>query len=140
MAWIKKNGLGILLCLAIAVPSWLLGKQFPVIGGAVIAILAGMVVTLFLKNKEKVDSGIRFVSKKVLQWAVILLGFGLNLNVVLQTGKTVPAHYPLHHYHLAGDCMGAAQGAAHPRQDLHAGGRGLLYLRRLRHCGHRAGD
>lgn len=87
MAWIKKNGLGILLCLAIAVPSWLLGKRFPVIGGAVIAILAGMVVTLFLKDKAKLEGGIRFVSKKVLQWAVILLGFGLNLNVVLQTGK-----------------------------------------------------
>ena len=26
-------------------------------------------------------------SKKILQWAVILLGFGLNLNVILQTGK-----------------------------------------------------
>ena len=46
MQFIKKNGYGILLCLAIAVPSWFLGKAFPIIGGAVIAILAGMVVTL----------------------------------------------------------------------------------------------
>lgn len=87
MNFIKKNGLGILLCFAIAVPSWFLGKMFPIIGGAVIAILLGMIVTLFLKNKKKLEVGIRFTSKKVLQWAVILLGFGMDLNVVLQTGK-----------------------------------------------------
>lgn len=33
------------------------------------------------------DAGIKFTSKKILQWAVILLGFGLDLNVILQTGK-----------------------------------------------------
>lgn len=87
MKLLQKNGKGLLLCLAIAIPSWLLGKQFPIIGGAVIAIIAGMVVTLFLKNKQPFDSGIKFTSKKVLQWAVILLGFGMNLTVVLQTGR-----------------------------------------------------
>lgn len=87
MDFMKKNGKGILLALAIAVPSWFLGKMFPIIGGAVIAILLGMIVTLFIKDKSHVESGIKFTSKKVLQWAVILLGFGLNLNVILQTGK-----------------------------------------------------
>ncbi len=85
--FITKNWKGILLCLFIAVPSWLLGKRFPIIGGAVIAIIAGMIVTLFLRNKEPFESGIKFTSKKVLQWAVILLGFGMNLTVILQTGK-----------------------------------------------------
>lgn len=87
MNFIKTNWKGILLCLCIAIPSWFLGKQFPIIGGAVIAILAGMIITLFLKNKAPFESGIKFTSKKILQWAVILLGFGLNLNVILQTGK-----------------------------------------------------
>lgn len=87
MEFMKKNGKGILLCLLIAIPSWLLGKQFPIIGGAVIAILAGMVVTLFIKEKGNLESGIKFTSKKILQWAVVLLGFGLNLNVILETGK-----------------------------------------------------
>ena len=87
MNFIKNNWKGILLCLCIAIPSWFLGKQFPIIGGAVIAILAGMILTLFLKNKTPFESGIKFTSKKILQWAVILLGFGLNLNVILQTGK-----------------------------------------------------
>lgn len=87
MEWIKKNVPGILLCLAIAIPSWFIGTAFPIIGGAVIAILAGMILTLIIKNKTVLDAGIKFTSKKVLQWAVILLGFGMDLNVVLETGK-----------------------------------------------------
>ena len=87
MDFITKNGRGLLLCLVIAVPSWFLGKAFPIIGGAVIAILAGMVVTLFFKEKGAFEAGIKFTSKKILQWAVILLGFGLNLSVILETGR-----------------------------------------------------
>lgn len=87
MNLLRKNGPGILLCLAIAVPSWFLGDVFPIIGGAVIAILAGMLVALFFKDKASYEPGIKIVSKKVLQWAVILLGFGMDLNIVLQTGK-----------------------------------------------------
>lgn len=87
MTFIKNNAPGILLCLAIAIPSWFLGTAFPIVGGAVIAILAGMVLTLIIKNKGILESGIKFTSKKVLQWAVVLLGFGMDLNVVLETGK-----------------------------------------------------
>ncbi len=87
MEWIKKNVPGLLLCIVISIPSWFLGKQFPIVGGAVIAIISGMVITLFLKKKDNLSSGIKFTSKKILQWAVVLLGFGLDLGVVLQTGK-----------------------------------------------------
>lgn len=87
MNFITKNGKGLLLCLIIAIPSWFLGKQFPIIGGPVIAIIAGMIITLFIKDKTNLQPGITFSAKKILQWAVILLGFGLNLNVILQTGK-----------------------------------------------------
>lgn len=83
----KKIWKGLLLCGVIAIPSWLLGKQFPIIGGAVIAIVAGMFIGMVLKDKSSFQAGIKFTSKKILQWAVILLGFGMNLNVVLQTGK-----------------------------------------------------
>ncbi len=87
MSFITKNQKGILICLCIAVPSWFLGNAFPIIGGAVIAIIAGMVITMFIKDKSQLEAGIKFTSKKVLQWAVVLLGFGLNLNVIVQTGK-----------------------------------------------------
>lgn len=87
MNFLKKQGSGILICLIIAIPSWLLGRQFPVIGGAIIAILLGMVFSSLIRKRPALDPGITFVSKKVLQWAVILLGFGLNLTVILKTGK-----------------------------------------------------
>ena len=35
---------GILVCLAIAIPSYLLGKFVPVVGGAIFSILIGMVI------------------------------------------------------------------------------------------------
>lgn len=86
MEFIKKNGKGMLLCLVIAIICWMLGKCFPIIGGPVFAILIGMMLTLFIKDKSQLENGIKYTSKKILQYAVILLGFGLNLQVVLQTG------------------------------------------------------
>lgn len=87
MDFIRKITPGLLICLLIAIPAWFLGKILPVVGGAVIAILSGMLLTLFLKDKSRLEPGIRFVSKKILQYAVILLGFGLNFSVVLQIGR-----------------------------------------------------
>ena len=86
MEFIKKNALGVLICLVIAVPAWLLGQNFEVVGGPVFAILIGMVVALGWKNQGKAKSGITFTSKKILQLAVVLLGFGMNLRSVLQVG------------------------------------------------------
>lgn len=86
MDFLKRILKGLVLCLVIAVPAWFLGKAFPIVGGPVIAIVAGMIVTLFIKDKSSIESGVKYTSKKILQYAVILLGFGLNLNVVVKTG------------------------------------------------------
>ena len=64
MNFLKKNGAGLLLCLAISIPAWFLGKSFPVIGGPVFAILIGMVLTLILKEKEPFTAGITIPPKK----------------------------------------------------------------------------
>ena len=82
----KDRGLGLLLCLCIALPCWLLGRAVPVVGGPVFAILAGMVVALFYRKKRRTQAGIAFTSKKILQYAVILLGFGLNLSEIAKVG------------------------------------------------------
>lgn len=81
----EKNIKGIILCLVISIVSWFLGKQFPIIGGAVIAIIMGMIITLFYHNEET-NAGVTFTSKYILQLAVVLLGFGMNLGVIVQTG------------------------------------------------------
>ena len=67
MNFIKQKGAGILVCLAIAVPSWLLGKIFPIVGGAIFAILLGMILTLFWKEKGRAEAGIKWTSKTILQ-------------------------------------------------------------------------
>lgn len=84
----KELAPGVLLCLALAVPCWLLGKAFPVVGGSVFAILLGMVIALFYRNKAATQAGIAYTSKKILQYAVILLGFGLNLSEIARVGAT----------------------------------------------------
>ena len=38
MIGLKQKWKGLVLCLAIALPSWFLGKIFPIVGGAVIAV------------------------------------------------------------------------------------------------------
>lgn len=85
--FISKNWLGLFICFIIALPSWTLGKKFPVIGGPMIAIISGMIITLFWNDKSEAEKGIKFASKYILQTAVVFLGFGLNLNVILQTGR-----------------------------------------------------
>ncbi len=87
MNFLKTNFKGIIFCILLAIPCDLIGKKFPIVGGAVIAILSGMLIGHFYKDKKSLDSGIRFTSKKILQFAVILLGFGMDLNVVMHTGK-----------------------------------------------------
>lgn len=69
----KKYAPGVLLCLLISAPAWFLGKTFPVVGGPVFAILIGMAMAPFVKGKEAFRPGVAFASKKILQYAVILL-------------------------------------------------------------------
>ena len=87
MEFMRKNYTGILACFGIAVPAWLLGKAFPIIGGPVLSILFGMLIALFWSEKGKAAAGIKWTSKIILQTAVVLLGFGLNLGVIFETGK-----------------------------------------------------
>lgn len=88
MANVKNVAPGIGLCAAIAIPCWFLGEALPVVGGPVFAILIGMVIALWWKQPARgiVQDGIGFTAKKVLQYAVILLGFGLNLAQIAAVG------------------------------------------------------
>ena len=83
-----KNIPGLAVCLALALPCWFVGQRFPIIGAPVFAILAGMAIAVFWKQptRGRVQTGIAFSGKKVLQAAVVLLGFGLNLAQIAQVG------------------------------------------------------
>lgn len=86
MNWIKQNGYGFLLSFIIALISTYLGKQFPIIGGAVFAIIIGILINNTIGKPSKSLKGVTFTSKKILQWAIIVLGAGLSLKQVWKTG------------------------------------------------------
>lgn len=86
MSAVNRHLSGVSICLFIAVAAWFLGRLCPIVGGPVFAILLGMLISFFFQDRSKFQAGINFTSKKILQYAVILLGFGLNLSVVLKIG------------------------------------------------------
>lgn len=86
---------GIVICLVVAAVATFLGNieigavKLDVIGAPVFAILIGMIITLVMPDfasKELFQTGIKFTSKKILQWAVIILGFTLNLATIAKVG------------------------------------------------------
>ena len=76
---------GILICLAIALPAWYLGRLFPIIGGPVFGILFGILLA-FVRRPERFNKGIQYTSKKILQYSIILLGFEMNLFNIIKVG------------------------------------------------------
>ncbi|KAB3530044.1 YeiH family protein [Alkaliphilus serpentinus] len=87
---IKELLPGYSLSLGIALISWHLGKTFTIIGGPVFAILIGMLIALIIKLPSFLKVGIKFSAKKMLQYAIILLGFQMNLfNVIKMGGQSL---------------------------------------------------
>lgn len=86
MKWLKQNTLGILLSFIIALAASYLGKLFPIVGGAVFAIVIGIIINNTAGKPQSTFKGVTFTSKKILQWAIIVLGAGLSLKEVWNTG------------------------------------------------------
>ncbi|NQJ68346.1 YeiH family putative sulfate export transporter [Streptococcus suis] len=84
---VKENARGVVLCLVLALVGQWLGGLFPLVGGPVFALLIGMSLHSYVARKNAFQSGLTFTSKKILQYAVICLGFGLNLSAVLAVGR-----------------------------------------------------
>jgi uncharacterized integral membrane protein (TIGR00698 family) len=77
---------GIALCAAIALVATGLGRLAPVVGAPVFGIVIGVVVAAFLHPGARTDAGAGWSGKYVLQASVVVLGSGLSLSQVLQTG------------------------------------------------------
>ena len=88
MSFLSKNVAGLSVCFIISIISWFLGSFFPVVGAPVFAIFIGMILHPFLTSYKQLDAGLTYSSKKLLQYAVILLGFGLNISQVFAVGKS----------------------------------------------------
>jgi len=80
---------GIILSVGVALLACWLESLLPIhlIGSAVIAMFIGMILNYFLRNTKVFASGQKFTSKKILKFAIILLGLSLNITTILNVGR-----------------------------------------------------
>jgi uncharacterized integral membrane protein (TIGR00698 family) len=76
---------GIGAALVVTVPAWLLGRIVPIVGAPIFAIVGGMALS-FIRRPSIFEEGLAFAGKKVLQYSIVFLGFGLDLGVVAKVG------------------------------------------------------
>ena len=86
---LKKILPGALLSVAVALLACWLESLLPVhlIGSAVIAMFLGMLINHFVPASAALSGGFQFTSKKILKFAIILLGLSLNIRTILEVGK-----------------------------------------------------
>ena len=80
---------GVALSALIAAVACLIESLLPIhiIGAAVMAMFIGMIINSYWSKNARLVPGIKFTSKKLLKFAIILLGLSLNIKVVLNVGK-----------------------------------------------------
>ena len=78
---------GLLLACAPALLAWAGGRAFPLLGGAVLAILLGIALRALWTPGAATKAGIDFTGKYVLQASIVLLGFSLDLGEVARVGR-----------------------------------------------------
>lgn len=86
-AFIQENVPGLLIALVIAVIAYFLGRLVPVVGGPVFGITLGIIIASLWKVPARAGKGVKFTSKYILQLAVILLGFEMNMATVIRVGQ-----------------------------------------------------
>lgn len=79
---------GFVFALCIAFAAKVIEGLLPIhiIGASVIALFAGMIINSFWRPAWAAP-GLKFTSKKILKFAIILLGASLSVNVILSVGK-----------------------------------------------------
>lgn len=84
----KKHLPGIALSLFIAALATLVANWIPgdIIGASVLAIFIGIIVRLIYYNETLFNEGVQFTSKRVLKFAIVLLGASLNFSIIMQVG------------------------------------------------------
>ena len=80
---------GVFLSVCIAALACWLESLLPIhlIGSAVIAMFIGMCLNQYLVKTTVFFAGLKFTSKKLLKFAIILLGLSLNISTILHVGK-----------------------------------------------------
>jgi uncharacterized integral membrane protein (TIGR00698 family) len=77
---------GFALTCALAGVATVIGHLVPVVGPPVVAVVGGMIISIFRTPSTALRPGLRFSSKFVLQGSIVILGTGLSIGQVLHTG------------------------------------------------------
>jgi uncharacterized integral membrane protein (TIGR00698 family) len=88
---LKDRGLfilGVAVCFAVAGLSVLVEKLVPgdLLGASIIALFMGTIINSFF-HPAWIKPALKFTSKRILKFAIILLGASLSVNVILSVGK-----------------------------------------------------
>lgn len=59
----------------------------PLIGSSVIALFIGIGLNYIKKPSKKIEAGLKFTSKKILRFSIILLGSSLSIGTILNVGR-----------------------------------------------------
>lgn len=80
---------GIAVALAIAFVAKIITDNLPIhlISASVVALFIGMIINAIHKPGDTFSPGIKITSKKLLKFAIILLGAGLNITTVMHVGS-----------------------------------------------------
>lgn len=80
---------GIVLPIIVALLACWLESLLPIhlISSAVIAMFIGMFLNQFVRKTDVFATGLKFTSKKILKFAIILLGLSLNITTILHVGQ-----------------------------------------------------
>lgn len=77
---------GIVIALIVAVISKNMATLFPQIGGATIAILFGIVLGNTVFKQSILSKGTKFAESRLLEYAVVLLGFTVTFQTIVEMG------------------------------------------------------
>ena len=80
---------GFLIALIIALLARYIESLLPIplIGESVIALFIGMTLNQIKKPSKAIEAGLKFTSKKVLKFSIILLGASLSIGTILNVGR-----------------------------------------------------
>ena len=80
--------LGVCICFAVAAVAVLLEKWIPgdILGASIIALFMGTIINSFF-HPDWITPALKFVSKKILKLAIILLGASLSIGTIMSVGK-----------------------------------------------------
>ncbi len=77
---------GIIISVLLGVIAMAVAPYIPMVNSIVLALFIGILITNSFTLSERLDRGIHFSGKTLLEWAIIFLGFGISFSDITSVG------------------------------------------------------